>query len=497
MRKLLIILISLAVLQILSTTVSFADDGLCTIVDRRDNPPRVSVENKATLADCNNAAQGRITVQWFPPEAKGVNCSSSNSTIPRSGNFICDSPPDWALGQNCDVATTPVTRFICHRPGVALPLNLSGLPNGICTVVDSSKNPPDVYKMGVKTISECNAEIAGETSKTIQWFPPEAMDKNCSSSNPAIPQSGQFQCLQPPNWALGRNCDVVNTNPIVRFVCHTPGVALSRPENSPTPAPIASYNLLAPLKNPFDGTDLKNIPVGGENALGNYLNVIIRLGIGLAAVLAVVLIVMGGIQYMTTELMSGKQEGIHKMTNAVLGLLVALGAYLILYTIDPALLKIEPTIPKTELQYVEDAPQAAVDGKYTYNAPGDVPADADWIAMSPGIPALPSGVTVKTPECTKVGQQDCTSVRGLNPSYVATIRTRCGDQCELTITGGTEFWLHKIGTRHRPGNPTIDLRSTNTPNLNRYITGGQPLVQRWYDRDGLRFLFEGDHWHVE
>ena len=129
-------------------------------------------------------------------------------------------------------------------------------------------------------------------------------------------------------------------------------------------AASTNYELLTPLPCPDEtlgGCErdasgklvLKTIDVGGENALGQYLNIIIKLAIGIAAVLAVVLIVMGVIQYMSTELVSGKEEGKKRITNAVLGLLVALGAWLILYTINPNLLSTTLVIPKTQISYFE------------------------------------------------------------------------------------------------------------------------------------------------
>src|SRR3989338_233202 len=256
---------------------------------------------------------------------------------------------------------------------------------------------------------------------------------------------------------------------------------------SSTPFPNSTnssgYNLLAPLPNP-EGGELSNIDVSGDNALGKYLNVIIKLAIGLAAVLAVVLIVMGGIQYMTTELVSGKEDGKRRITNAVLGLLVALGAWLILFTINPDLLKTELKIETTTIQYVEDAPQTAVNGKYTYKTAGDVPVGANWEQVSArpysNLSSWPD-IKLNNPQCVTVGQQNCTSTRGLDTSWIATIKSKC-PQCELTITGGTEFWLHKIGTSHKPGSPTIDLRLDEA--LNKYIIGTEPLVQKRYQRDG-------------
>jgi hypothetical protein len=64
----------------------------------------------------------------------------------------------------------------------------------------------------------------------------------------------------------------------------------------------------------------------------------IKIVIGFGAVLAMVMIVMGGIEYMTDELISGKEAGKERIRNAILGLLLALGAYLILNTINPQLL---------------------------------------------------------------------------------------------------------------------------------------------------------------
>lgn len=81
---------------------------------------------------------------------------------------------------------------------------------------------------------------------------------------------------------------------------------------------------------------------GGIDALGAYLNVIVTIFIGICAVLAVVMIVIGGMQYMTSELISSKEAGKEKIRNAIFGLLLALGAWLILNTINPALLQTAP-----------------------------------------------------------------------------------------------------------------------------------------------------------
>jgi hypothetical protein len=95
-----------------------------------------------------------------------------------------------------------------------------------------------------------------------------------------------------------------------------------------------TYTPLAPLPD-FPGVPYNT---AGSCPFGTYLNIIIKLVIGFAAVLAMVMITMGGIEYMTAELVSGKEEGKERITHALLGLLLALGSFLILNTINPQLL---------------------------------------------------------------------------------------------------------------------------------------------------------------
>ena len=73
-------------------------------------------------------------------------------------------------------------------------------------------------------------------------------------------------------------------------------------------------------------------------SLSSYLQKVFEIGIGVAAGLAVIMIVLGGIEYMSTDAIGGKEEGKEKITSALWGLLLALSAWLILNTINPALL---------------------------------------------------------------------------------------------------------------------------------------------------------------
>jgi len=104
------------------------------------------------------------------------------------------------------------------------------------------------------------------------------------------------------------------------------------------------YHLLAPLpcENGTVGCvngKLTTFQPEQSNSLGAYLNIMIKIFIGICAVLSVVMIIVGGMEYMTSELISSKEAGKEKIEHALLGLIIALGAYALLFTINPNLLK--------------------------------------------------------------------------------------------------------------------------------------------------------------
>lgn len=257
-----------------------------------------------------------------------------------------------------------------------------------------------------------------------------------------------------------------------------------------------TYVLLAPLPEMSPTFD----PTGaGGGAFSGYLNIIIKLFIGICAVLAVIMIVVGGIEYMTSELPGLKSEGKDRIIQAILGLLLALGAWTLLNTINPNLLDTSLkslTAVEIEVALNDNVPQ-------TYNPttkkyPSGAVFGASWDNTTGKTATLPAGVTVNTGECKTVGQTNCTSTRGLDLSYVNKIKANCTACTNLVITAGTESWLHggsTGNTSHGPGSPTVDLRPT--PELASYITNGRtPANMTRYSKDGVSYLYEGNHWHV-
>ncbi|GEM_PF-4213123 len=98
------------------------------------------------------------------------------------------------------------------------------------------------------------------------------------------------------------------------------------------------YKMLAPFGS-LKCMSWGNTPVDGciTNNIGEYLNVIFKLAIGLCAALAVIMLIIYGVMYMGDESIFGKTEAKHKMTFAVFGLIIALASWALLNTINPAL----------------------------------------------------------------------------------------------------------------------------------------------------------------
>ena len=78
----------------------------------------------------------------------------------------------------------------------------------------------------------------------------------------------------------------------------------------------------------------------GNSGFSTYFNFLIKVFLGICAVLSMIMIVVGGLEYMTGEAISEKADGKHKIVNAIFGLILAVGAYALLNTLDPALLNI-------------------------------------------------------------------------------------------------------------------------------------------------------------
>lgn len=251
------------------------------------------------------------------------------------------------------------------------------------------------------------------------------------------------------------------------------------------------YQLLAPLP----GTET----APGITSPERYITGVFSLLIGIAGVLAVIMIIVGGIKYMSTDAFSGKSEAKNTIQNAIGGLLLALGAWVILNSINPALVNFGFDQPRPT------APAPVVGGGGGNVLPGypltpeQVAADAQIRqVLSQNIPP----VSVNNGPCVNGETQGCTNVVGLPPTtiqHVMQLATLCG--CPLTITGGSEGG-HET---HGPGRAAIDLRQSQQ--LHTYLS--QFNSEASGPRNGTRVLVpgigiltyevtsRGNHWHAQ
>jgi len=77
-----------------------------------------------------------------------------------------------------------------------------------------------------------------------------------------------------------------------------------------------------------------------------YVNVLYQSLLYISIALAIIYIVIGGFEYLTSAAASGKGDGKKKVTDALIGLAIALLSFLILKTINPDLVQWKLCIPK-------------------------------------------------------------------------------------------------------------------------------------------------------
>lgn len=271
------------------------------------------------------------------------------------------------------------------------------------------------------------------------------------------------------------------------------------------------YKLLAPIGDfDFVSYDSKS-----DNFVGNYLSIIFKLAIGIISALAVIMLIVAGIQYMGEDSIFGKTKAKNQMTNAILGLLIALGSYAILYTISPDLIGNKGLSVKKVSMTLDEAvygpkattgtghrPDTDEDGNKYYCGNPEYIEGKEW-GKKEEEDALEeklkeAGIEINKGRCEKIGQKNCTSLYQLEITKVIDFAKKCNN-CDVVITGGTECWLHSKETPHRPGGQIVDLRTTNS--VTSFIEkeaeeGSSNLGPVFTKKDGSKFLEEKDHYHV-
>lgn len=93
---------------------------------------------------------------------------------------------------------------------------------------------------------------------------------------------------------------------------------------------------------------LSGDPTAG--GLNDYINALYRLSISIAALLAVIKIVIAGAKYMLTDIVPAKEEAKKDIQGALIGLLIVIGAIIILNTVNTDLTNLDLSIATTTVQ---------------------------------------------------------------------------------------------------------------------------------------------------
>lgn len=80
--------------------------------------------------------------------------------------------------------------------------------------------------------------------------------------------------------------------------------------------------------------------LGSQTTLEGYVNGAFQLALGIGAILAVVMIMWGGFEYIFAEAMHSKQDGRQRIYDAIYGLVILLLVYIILYIINPDIVQL-------------------------------------------------------------------------------------------------------------------------------------------------------------
>jgi hypothetical protein len=94
--------------------------------------------------------------------------------------------------------------------------------------------------------------------------------------------------------------------------------------------------------------NLVNLPIGETGDFNDYINAVYLMFISIAALIAVVKIIIAGVKYMFSDIVTQKSDAKNDIKGALLGLLVVLSAVVILTIINPDLTTFDPDITRTE-----------------------------------------------------------------------------------------------------------------------------------------------------
>ncbi|MDO8481891.1 MAG: hypothetical protein Q7S75_02310 [bacterium] len=260
------------------------------------------------------------------------------------------------------------------------------------------------------------------------------------------------------------------------------------------------FAAFVPLADVTQSGKLSTLYNSDQN-LSNYINSMFKIAISAGAIIAVIRLGVAGYKYMGGDIWHKKEEAKEDIREIFFGLLLLLSIWIILHQINPNILNLNIVFPETKLITAPPSSIANV-SPADQRVIGMITSDENrvWNILRSG------GISRNKGQCTSTMQTNCTSLGGLGAPAVnglLNLKSTCG--CAVTVTGGTEWWLHTSGTSHGPGNSVVDLAPSSS--LNDYLLGPgtAPSSGTQVTKNGARYKYEttgdngvatGNHWHV-
>jgi hypothetical protein len=162
------------------------------------------------------------------------------------------------------------------------------------------------------------------------------------------------------------------------------------------------FTALAPIPGL---TDTSATSVLNAGTLAAFFNNLYKYLIGVAATIAVIEIIWGGIEYSTTDSVGNKEEGKKRIQEAIFGLILVLSPVLVFSIINPSILNLSLNLPPINLTAPQDSTTTTtlptcVSGQTTNCTPPVVKNEGQTINTLPTCGAdVPGTCTNAQPAC--------------------------------------------------------------------------------------------------
>lgn len=210
----------------------------------------------------------------------------------------------------------------------------------------------------------------------------------------------------------------------------------------------------------------------GENmTIGGYINALYLIAISVAAFLVVARLIIAGFKYMLTDIVTQKEEAKKDIWGALTGLLIVLGAVLILETINPQLRNLQVL----NLDGV-NTPRLVPGGQGIPFTSGD-----NFVAASRECDGANEQLFIETDDVTGVRSSVCRVIGTGQTSDPAVIGDVSFDQSLVYSASDAQQIIADINTAN-PGSisTTITAVSNDTPKLTEIENNISQCEQRGY-----------------